>query len=322
MRCLVIVNPNSGRRIIQRNLERILGKLAYEQDCSTIKVVRTTGAGDAWKAAAAATQEQYDLILGCGGDGTLNEIVNGLMTGGSGLPLAMLPAGTVNDFGHHLKLPTEPQAFCDMIAAQSIRQVDLGRANGHFFVNVAAFGMFTDVAYKTKSRDKSILGKLAYYLQGVRDVPEQLFSTMQLEIECEGELSQHEALVCIIANSTSVGGARNVISKARVDDGKLDLLMVTKPEPLTLDGIFESIAAGEFIKIGAVHHKQLTQVRFSVLDDQQINLDLDGEYRGSLPLTVEVVPHALNLYVPPESPALARQEKALIAETRQDFIDI
>ena len=298
MRCKVICNPKSGRHASPKKLERILGKLVMEHDISFIDIFRTTGSGDAWRAAAAVSADDYDLIIGAGGDGTLNEIVNGLMEGGSGLPLAMLPGGTVNDFAYYMDLPTEAEDFCRMLRQGSVQEVDLGRANGRYFINVAAFGMFADVAYKTKNRDKSILGKLAYYMQGMRDVPEQLFSTMQLTAEYGEAFGDMEALVCIIANSSSVAGVRRFINNAKVDDGLLDLFLVTKPALQTLSETFRGLFSGEGQGMGIVRQQQISRGSFLLRDDKTVEVDLDGEKCGTLPLTIEVAPKALKLFVP------------------------
>jgi len=298
MRCKVICNPKSGRHTAPKKLERIVGKLVMENGISVVDVCYTAAAGDARRAAAAARVGEYDFIIGAGGDGTFNEIANGLMDSGSGLPLAMLPGGTINDLAYHLNLPTEPEEFCRMINHGSLRELDLGCANGRYFVSAAAFGMFADIGYKTGNRDKSVLGKLAYYLRGMLDLPEQLFSSIQLETCCGGETITSEALVCIIANSPSVGGARNLISKAKVDDGLFDLFLLRKPDTATISETFQKLLNGEGLGLGMIQQRQISEATFRTLDGKQVELDLDGENCGVLPLTVKVAPKALKLFVP------------------------
>ena len=302
MRCKVICNPKSGRHASPKKLERILGKLVMEHDVSQVDVFRTAGAGDAWRAAAALSATGYDFVIGAGGDGTMNEIVNGLMEGGSGLPLAMLPGGTANDFAYCLGLPSGPEDFCRMIRCGSVREVDLGWANGRYFINVAAFGMFVDIPYKTPNRDKSILGKLAYYMHGVRDVPEQLFSTMQLRANYGGEILDVETLVCIIANSGSVGGVRLFMNKAKVDDGLLDMLLVAKPARQTINETFQKLFSGEGPRRGIIRQQQISEASFFIRDDKSVEVDLDGEHCGFLPLNIKVAPKALKLFVPDFEP--------------------
>ncbi|MCL1975710.1 MAG: diacylglycerol kinase family lipid kinase [Firmicutes bacterium] len=298
MRCKVICNPKSGRHISVKKLENILGKLVMEHDISFVDVCHTSGAGDAWQAAAALSPDNYDFVIGAGGDGTINEIVNGLMEGGSGLPLAILPGGTVNDFAYYMGLPSEAKDFCLMLRHGTIREVDLGLANGRYFINVAAFGMFTDVGYKTKNRDKSILGKLAYSMQGMRSAPEQLFSTMQLKAVCGAEILETEALLCIVANSSSVAGVRRLMNKAQVDDGMLDVFLVTKPAWQTFSDTFQSLFNGEEPRMGMIWQRQINEATFCIQDNKTVDYDIDGERGGDLPLTIKVIPKALKLFVP------------------------
>ncbi len=300
MRCKVIVNPNSGRQVLQKNLEIIIGKLALEMGLSQIDITYTRKANDACKAAASLTKGQYDLLIGAGGDGTLNEIINGLMQSDAQIPLAMLGAGTINDFAYSLDLPSDSQAFFNMIKDGYTKKVDLGWANGRYFINVAAFGMFTDIPYKTKSKTKTNLGKLAYYLEIMRNVPDQILNTMHLKMEYDGQVTESEALVCIIANSSSVGGIRNMMSKAKVDDGLLDVLLIRKPDSIkaieVLNNLFEG---GNFSSaLGVMQKVQVKEVCFTVADGEQTDLDVDGEVYGSLPLCIKVIPQAISLYCP------------------------
>jgi diacylglycerol kinase (ATP) len=304
MRCKVICNPKSGRHATPKKLERILGKLVMAHEVSLVDIHRTTGAGDAWRTAAALCADDYDLIIGAGGDGTMNEIVNGLMEAGSGLPLAMLPGGTCNDFAYYMGLPTEVEDFCQMLSRGSVREVDLGWANGRYFINVAAFGMFVDVPFKTSNRDKSILGKLAYYLQGMRDAPEQLFSTMKLSAHWGEESMETEALLCLIANSASVGGVRFMANKAQVDDGLLDMFLVTKPALQSIGETIQSLFSGDEPRKGIIWQRQISEACFNIRDDKTVELDLDGENCGALPLTIKVAPKALKLFVPDFKPRL------------------
>ena len=298
MRCKVIYNPKSGRHAAAKKLERILGKLVLKNEISYVNICRTSGAKDAWRAATTVSAADYDFVIGAGGDGTINEIVNGLMEGGCGLPLAILPEGTVNDFAYYMGLPSEAEDFNLMLQHGNICEVDLGWANGRYFINVAAFGMFTDVGYKTKNHDKSILGKLAYSMQGMRTAPEQLFSTMQLKAVCGEESLETEALLCIVANSSSVAGLRRLMNKAQVDDGLLDVFLVTKPALQSLSETFQNLFSNEDPRRGIIWQRQIREASFSTLGEKPVDFDLDGEKGGALPLTIKVVPKALKLFVP------------------------
>ncbi len=304
MRIKIIYNPNSGRRIIQKNLEQIIGRLLMQEIATSVDVHRTRGGDDATLAAQALQPGEYDLLIGCGGDGTINQLVNGLMKGRSQIPLAMLPAGTVNDFAYSMRLPTEPDKFCEMIQTGKVQMVDLGRANDNYFVNVAAFGMFTDVAHKTSADDKSIMGKLAYYLQGMREAQE-LFSSIPVEMRSAEKNINGNFMVCLISNSPSVGNIRRLMSKAKVDDGLLDVLLLKRKQmPIQTKDLaapaafLEKLVRGELENDPGLVYFQTAQVDFHTNEQVKAELDLDGEAYGFLPVHIEAVPQALRLLVP------------------------
>jgi len=166
MRARVIINPSSGRQTLQRKAERLTKTLLADGTFSDVDIIRTTGAQDAYIAARYYQDWQFDLILAVGGDGTVNEVVSGLLDGKHQTPLAILAAGTVNDFAYAMKLPRSDNAMAKMIRQGKTRLIDVGQANDRFFVNVAAGGLLTDVAYKVSSDAKTVLGTLAYFSRG------------------------------------------------------------------------------------------------------------------------------------------------------------
>ncbi len=305
MRIKVIYNPHSGRRVVQKNLETIVGRLLLQGTAESIDVYATQGGKDGEEAAKSLRPGEYDLLIGCGGDGTLNQLVNGIMKGGCRIPLAMLPAGTVNDFAYSLRLPCDADNFCRMVQAGQYKKVDLGMANDNYFVNVAAFGMFTDVAHKTSAENKSVLGKMAYYLQGVREVQE-LFSTLPVEMRSAEKNIRGDFMVCIVSNSPSVGNIRRLMSKAKVDDGLLDVLLLKRkqmpiqPRDLTAPfNLLEKLIKREIENDPGLVYFQTRQVDFYTPADIRAELDLDGEAYGFLPLSIRTIPEALTLLVPP-----------------------
>ncbi|MDO4582302.1 MAG: diacylglycerol kinase family lipid kinase [Bacillota bacterium] len=307
MRIKVIVNPNSGRHIIQRNLERIIGQLLLDGTASQVDVYRTQKDGDTPADVAAIDAAGYDLLLGCGGDGTFNEIVNGMMLNGAETPLAMLPAGTVNDFAYALRLPTDADKFCAMVRAGNYRRIDVGRANDKYFVNVASFGMFTDVAHKTDPDFKSVLGRAAYYLQGMRDIPEQLFTSIGVSVKSPVKNIDCRCYLCLIANSASVGSVRRLMHSADVSDGLFDVLLVQKRPMMPPAAVkYRNLTMNDLQRNSDEEqvfiYFQTPSIDIDCKEQQRVELDLDGEFSGYLPLSVQVVPRAVKLLVPPAPP--------------------
>ena len=290
---------------MQKTLETIVGRLVLEGATHEVKVTRTTGANDAMNAAAACTAEDTDLIIGCGGDGTINEIVNGLMRSQSHVPMAILAAGTSNDFAVSLRLPENADDFCQMIKDGCYRDIDVGLANdSYYFANVASFGMFTSVAHTTERKAKNSLGRLAYYIKAASTAPEQFKKYTQLRINVDGKILKGEFLLAIVANSTSIGSFRNLMYKANVSDGMFDVLLMKRPGiPVSEgEGEGEDVPAGPFL----LKYLQAAEISFEPLDEKNIEVDLDGEAFGTLPLSVKTCHNAIKLLVPAAKKAAAK----------------
>lgn len=131
----------------------------------------TTGEGDATEAAADAVNRGYDLIIAAGGDGTLNEVVNGMAEKPNLPPLGVLPLGTTNDFARAMGIPKYWEESCDLIIQQQSRLIDLGKANDRYFINIAGGGTLTELTYEVPSKLKTMMGQLAYYLKGIGKWP-------------------------------------------------------------------------------------------------------------------------------------------------------
>lgn len=333
LRVCVIVNPNAGRKTVQKHLECIIGRLLLEGTASSVQVFRTAARGDATVEAARLKRDECDLLIGCGGDGTINEIINGLLQNGSDIPLAILAAGTSNDFAVSLKLPQNADDFCRMVQTGVCRHVDIGCGNGRYFINVAAFGMFTQVAHSTPQSTKNTLGLLAYYLNAIKEAPESLSRVMRLSIESEEYTGEGEYLLCMVVNSMSVASMRKLMYRADVSDGMFDVLLVKKkkilPRSEELLGsiqqaveVLTALPPGEaFPKLReqqtekdpdpAILYFQTRDIHIRTLDDTPVEVDLDGEAYGQLPLNIQVAHRALSLLVPydgkklPQNPAAA-----------------
>lgn len=298
MRARVIINPSSGRQIFQKNAERIVELLLADGTFQQADIIKTAGGGDAYKAARYFQPWQYDLIFAVGGDGTVNEVVNGLMAGQHQTPLAILPAGTVNDFAYALHLPREVADVCQMIKRCNTVKIDVGKAGSQYFLNVAAGGMLTDVAYKVPSDAKTVLGQLAYVLEGARDLPSQIYRTVSISIHSPGYVVEDEVLLFIISNTNSVGGFRSLAPEASVTDGLLDVVVIHKANLLDLLPLMVQMANGVHVKNPLITYFQTAELTIDCLDHCPIALDVDGERGGFLPIQVSVLPQALTLVVP------------------------
>lgn len=303
MKGLFIINPSSGRQNFKENLTQIAGKLIMDQIVSTIDVFYTEQKDDAKKKTAGLSKGEYDFVVAVGGDGTLNEVVNGLILSESEIPLAIISSGTVNDFATYLKLPgaSETERFCEMIRNLKLKEVDAGKINEEYFINVIAGGILTDIAYKVPKDRKAIFGKLAYYMEGALELPKQFFEDqMKLEYEVNGELHQEEVALFIVANSRSVGGFKDAAPMASVSDGMLDILIMKKVEFYQVSDLLFKFFQGEHPQHECIEYMQTDHIKIREIGEKtNVSIDYDGELlEGGLPVDIRVMPKALKIIIP------------------------
>ena len=300
MKGLFIINPSSGKQNIDSMLREIMATLILDQICSHVDVFYTKVKDDAQNRAAELKPGDYDFIVSVGGDGTLNEVTNGLILSESNIPMAIISAGTVNDFATYMKLPQTADGFCQMIKDFQTKKVDVGRVNNEYFINVLAAGMLTDIAYKVPKDKKAVLGKMAYYLEGVKEFPKQLSQNMTLSFNSKEYSGTEDIMLFLVANSKSVGGFADAAPLASVSDGYLDVMIIKKMALLTEapDLIFK-LFQGEHPKHPSIEYFQTKEL--SVLPTEQtagIAIDYDGEIlEEGLPVDISIVPEALNLII-------------------------
>jgi len=232
-------------------------------------------------------------VLAAGGDGTVHECVNLLVKNKIDLPLGIVGSGTSNDFATYLKINEDMEAYFDKVAAGSCRRVDVGKAGDKYFINVASAGMMTSIAHEVDRRLKNALGKMAYYLKGIGEIPK--FKAVPLTIVADGEKHELDAFLFVVINSGVVGSMKNVASGLAVDDGKLDLLAIRKCGAHKLMAVTADLVAGRPVsEKECVLHLQAGN--FCIESPVKMQSDLDGEVGPLLPLTIETIPKAIAIY--------------------------
>ncbi|MBU5437473.1 YegS/Rv2252/BmrU family lipid kinase [Tissierella sp. MSJ-40] len=289
----IISNPSSGRQLIQRKLD-YLCKLLID-DGYLVGKFTTEKKDDAMFETIKTCKEDWDIIIACGGDGTVNEVAKGIANSDRKVPVAILSAGTVNDFANHINLPKNVTEFYNMIKREKTIDVDLGRVNDECFVNVAAGGLLANVGYQVQPQAKAILGRMAYYLEGLKEIPRQLFEPINVKFESEEYINKEEILLFLISNSSSIGGFKRLAPEANVSDGYLDVVIIKKSDMQDLANIFFSIFRGEHINHPNVSYFKSKKITISTEDN--VSIDIDGEYGGKLPATFEVVPKAFKIII-------------------------
>lgn len=277
-RLLFIYNAHAGKKRIAQKLHDVVYLFAtagYE-----VTVHPTLFRGDATKTAA-ELGGQYDHVVCCGGDGTLNEVVTGLMTHPEQMPtLGYLPAGTTNDFSKTLKLPSDLLKSARIAVEGSPSPCDLGEFNGRPFVYVAAFGVFSEVSYATPQSSKNALGHLAYVLGGIKSLAQLRPYTMK--VTHDGETIEGDFIYGMVSDSISVGGFQGIKrDEVKLDDGLFEVMLVKNPRtPEELSTILNALMKKK--PDGNVIGFQSSHITFEC--QEPVAWTLDGEYGGDVEL--------------------------------------
>lgn len=298
LKALFVINPSSGRQNFRENIEAIISRLIMDQIVNHIDVFYTKKQDDARNKVLELKKGEYDFITAIGGDGTINEVIAGVADGECDIPIAIISAGTVNDFANYLHLPGDVDNFCQMIKSFRLKNIDVGSINGKIFMNVVAGGIATDIGYKVSKEMKAIFGKAAYYVEGMKEIPKQLFSPFRLRIESEELTDEDEYLLFLVMNSQSVGGYKQAAPLASVSDGQLDVLLLKKVELVQITDLIIRILRGDHINHPSVQYFQTKHIKIIPKDEKKISIDYDGEYYGTLPADIEVLSGKVRVIIP------------------------
>lgn len=271
---LFVFNPHSGKAQIKNQLLEIVDimvKADYE-----VTIYPTQAPGDAIHKVEEEAGD-YELVVCSGGDGTLDEVVTGMMRREEKIPLGYIPAGSTNDFATSLGIPKDMVKAADAAVNGESFLCDIGAFNEDFFVYVAAFGLFTEVSYKTSQEWKNVLGHAAYILEGAKrlhDIPAYM-----IQVEYDNIRLQDEFIFGMISNSTSVGGFKGMTGKdVLLNDGVFEVTLIKKPRnPMELNEIIASLI-NLADDTDMVYSFKTAQVRFTAKDT--IPWTLDGEFGG------------------------------------------
>ena len=286
VRARLIYNPTSGREEMRRRLPQILQRLergGIETSCHA-----TEAEGDAIKAASDAVERGFDIVIAAGGDGTLNEVISGISPHERRPAIGILPLGTTNDFARAHGIPKKWDDACDLIVRRFTKPVDIGQADGKYFINIAGGGSLTELSYEVPSKLKTMIGHLAYYIRGFEKIARLRSFHMKITMDGVGEF-EDEYMLMLIANSNSVGGFEKLAPNASTNDGMFDVLLMRKCN------------LGEFIRIATLamrgEHLQDSHItlfqtnRVTVESDaESLDMNLDGEYGGQMARTFTILP--------------------------------
>ena len=288
---LFVMNPYAGQRRANRYLADIL--TVFNRAGYDVTVYMTAGPGDGARAVQERAAEM-DLVACCGGDGTFNETVTGMLRAGVDVPLGYIPAGSTNDFASSLRLPSNVVEAARAIVEGKPRRYDVGQFGDRYFTYVASFGAFTRASYATPQNVKNALGHTAYLLEGIQELSQLKNIHVRLELD-EGRVIEDDFLFGAISNSTSVGGILTLDPKqVDMSDGMFELLLVRAPQDLS--EVSECIRALQTQKYNCRMITFVPASRVRITASVDMAWTLDGEREdGHETVEAKILHHAIGL---------------------------
>ena len=297
MKALLIFNPAAGQGRPQEALEALQASLAPVLGGWVI----TQEPGDARRAAQEAARDGYDFVLAAGGDGTVNEVVNGLLASGASeaaLPLGLVPVGTQNVLAHELGLPAANlDATLALLRTGRKRQIDVGLAGERYFVLMAGFGFDAQVVQEVLRPVKALLGPAAYAFATVGALA--TYRSTQIRLRLDGEEVRSEAFLVVVANAASYAYRQIKLAPfAALDDGWLDVCVFERARSDRVG------FASQMMAVLARRHLRDPRVRYyrgkhlTLESDPPIQGQMDGDMFGGTPIEISVIPRALSVFVP------------------------
>jgi diacylglycerol kinase (ATP) len=300
---LLIHNPNAGnggngRRRLLDDARRYLSANGIDAE-----LAETTGPGHATEIARQATVDQRQLVIACGGDGTLNEVVNGLaqFQNGHRVPLALLPGGTANILAKELDLPWDIPRAAKRLVGADVREIALGLATPveqpekkRYFLSVAGAGPDGMIVYSVDLELKARVGILAYWWQGAREVIRYTFPRFRVRT---GD-RQLEATLVVVGRTKNYGGPFKITDQADLFEDQFEVMALTTQSGMRYLSYLPTLYMGNLRKESDVHFWKADTLVCEPLDANPVYAQVDGEPLARLPIEFSIAPRALKLVVP------------------------
>lgn len=296
-RLLMIVNPCSGKAKMKTALLRIVQ--IFSNADYDVAVYPTKARGDATDYVKGLKPDLYERIIVCGGDGTLNEVVTGLMSAGLSYKIGYIPSGTLNEWSSSIHISRNIYTAAEDIIDGTEIKLDLGQFGEKYFCYTASFGAFTSASYSAPQNIKNILGQAAYFFEGIKSLAN--IKSVHLKFKADDREIEGDFLFGAISNSMSVGGVVKFDQAlVKLNDGLFEVVLIRKPANILkfqsyIDAILKHDLNREGIEF--FHTKEIT-----IMGSKEVPWTLDGEYaEGTDTITIKNLPGALRLILPKDA---------------------
>lgn len=294
MKVLLIVNPHSGKGQSQKYSQQLQDKLQSIGHDVDLRLSQSED--DIYDWSSQAHTQGYDWVICSGGDGTVNQTINGLMSHDERPSFGFLPLGTVNDLGRALKYPGRLENIIAGFEDITVKTIDVGEINGQYFATTCAVGSLAESVMNTTSEDKNKMGKLAYIRDGLNAVMTENGHLIDIT-DSRGQRESFQTNLVVIGLTNSVGGFEQMNSDAKVDDG---LLHLTAVRGVTMLDMTQALFEGKLFAIDSDKLFTLkdTEVTLTTQVSETLTTNIDGDPGPTLPVTIRVIPKALNVLIP------------------------
>ncbi len=293
-KALVIVNPSSGKEKAVEYTDQIVEIL--EKRYEEVEVKETEGEGDAKRFADSATKDGVELIVAVGGDGTVNEAVNGIAPHDKRPKFAIIPMGTVNDLARVLQIPLDPEDAVEVLNEEHLQSIDLGKAGDIYFTNALAVGKIPESIHEVSAEDKSKLGVLAYLWAGAK----KLFENEKIKVKVTSAEKQFEGELSAVVMSLTgqLAGIEDIFPEAKLADGKIHILLVHELDLAKTTKMVPELLTKKITESENMTYITTEKVSLEALGGNTYVSDVDGEEGPKLPFTIEVLKAHLDVQVP------------------------
>ena len=275
MKLFFVFNPKAGQVKIKQRLGDIIELFSIKGHTVTVRA--TTRRGDATELVK-NLEDGYDRVICAGGDGTLDEVVEGMAMREHKLPIGYIPAGSTNDYASSLGIPTGVLDAARVAIGPNIFSSDVGEYNGKSFVYVAAFGAFTEVSYATPQDLKNMLGHAAYIVTALKYLTD--IKPYHMKVHANGKVIEGDFIYGMVTNSNSVGGVKNITGPdITLNDGLFEVTLVSNPKnPMELNSIISALMNRNLTSKNLYSFK-ISEIEFEA--DSEVPWTIDGEFAGN-----------------------------------------
>lgn len=275
-----IYNPYSGENTVASDIDRII---MVHQKYDHIIVPHRICDEYPISSAFFDIDKNYRYVLIAGGDGTIDGVVNEMKKRNIKLPIAILPAGTANDFANYLRMPQDVEEACNQILKSKVKKIDIGKINHKYFINVASAGLFTDISQKIDMNLKNTLGKLAYYVKGLEQLPN--FRKLKIKVKSNEVCFDGDMYLILVFNGQTAGNLK-LAYKSKIDDGLLDVIIIKAGIMKNILNVFIKMLRNEHLEnVEGILYFKTNKLEIECFED--LVTDIDGEKGPDFPLFIE-----------------------------------